>query len=975
MTPHDAIDVPSRLRTRLLPLLGALALAAAPALLAAPAEKAKASTAATPAKTAKSAKSAKAKPAPAAAAKAGLSLEAGQLAALKPRPIGPALMGGRVSDIALDPEDPATWYVGLATGGVWKTSNHGATFAPIFDEETTASIGAVAVAPSDPRVLWVGTGEANDRNSSGWGDGVYRSTDGGATWTNVGLKGSRSIARIVVHPKDPATAWVAAVGDLWTSGGERGLFETKDGGKTWKKVLGVEGPEAGKVGCGDVALDPSSPDTLYTALYARQRTPWSFAYGASFTDGKDLGGIFRSTDGGATWKKLTKGLPGLTGRIGLSVSASRPGVVMAVVQSDEGGTSDIDDPMSRAGGVFRSEDGGESWTRTSRMNPRPFYFSQIRVDPKNDQRVYLLGYMLQVSDDGGKTFREDLFQKVHPDCHALVVAGNPIPKRKPEPREGAGEKEPEPDRPPVSPRLLLGTDGGAYESWDAGKTWLHVDKIPSGQFYRINVDDSTPFRICGGLQDNTNWVGPSRTYSKDGIVNADWTNIGGGDGFYCVFDPFDRNVVYAESQEGELHRFDMRTGEVKLLRPAPTEGQPRFRFHWNAPLIGSRHAKGTLYLGGNHVFRLADKAERWEPISPDLSTRDLTKMVTVGSGAENYGVVYTLAESPLAAGLLWAGTDDGKLWITEDDGGRWTDLTGFLPAAAKGQWIGRIEAGRHDAKVAYLAVAAYRTGDFAPHAWRTADGGKSWQSITGNLPAGTPVTLVREDPVNPDLLYAGTYTGLWVSLDRGGSWTKWKGLPTVEVDDVLVHERDHALVVATHGRSLYVVDDVSPLQQLTAQVAAKDDHLFAPLPAFGRYLLPGWEDSAGKGDYRGENPAGEALITFWVKAFTGDPVKVAISNEAGQPVANLEAPGTPGLGRVSWDLRPTKDVLTQYGGLGAKKLLPSGTYTVTLSHGKAEEAKEEARTEAKEKAAGTPSGPPREKQKLKVTIAEGIETR
>lgn len=914
---------------RLLAPLALLLLAAVPALPAGAAAKEKA----------------KAGP-PAPAAPKGPLVDAARLSALKPRSIGPAIMGGRVSEIAVDPEDPATFYVGLATGGVWKTADAGGTFSPLFDDQPVASIGALAVAPSDPRVLWVGTGEANDRNSSGWGDGVYLSTDGGATWTNVGLRTSRAIARVVVHPRSAATAWVCAAGDLWAPGGERGLYRTTDSGKSWSRVPSAQGPGSETVGCGDVAADPTNPDVLYAALYARKRTPWSFEYGPAATGGKDLGGVFRSGDGGATWTRLAKGLPSLLGRIGLAVAASRPGVVMAVVQSDEGGTSGIDETRSRTGGIFRSEDGGASFARVNELNPRPFYFSQIRVDPVNDQRVYVLGYLLHVSDDGGKTFREDLFGKVHPDCHALVVTGTPRPRR-PDP-----SSKDEPERPPVSPRLLLGTDGGVYQSFEAGQGWLHLDRIPSGQFYRANVDASTPYRICGGLQDNLNWVGPSRTYTKDGITNADWTNVSGGDGFYCVFDPSDPNVVYAESQEGYLHRFDLRTGEVEQLRPEPTEGQQAFRFHWVSPLIGSRHAKGTLYLAGNHVFRLTGRAERWTVISPDLSTKDLARMRATGSGAENYGVVYTLAESPVKAGLLWAGTDDGKLWVTEDDGGSWTDLTASLPPAVRGQWISRVEPSAHDPKVAYLAVDAHRTGNLAPLAFRTADGGRTWQPISAGLPGESPVKVLREDPKSPDLLWAGTETGLFVSLDRGASWTKVKGLPTVAVDDLVLQERESDLVVATHGRSLYVIDDVSPLRGLTAEAAAKEVLLFPPRPAFGRYLLPGWEDSNGAGVFRGENPPEGALITFHVREATGDEVKLAITNAQGQPVANLKAPGTPGLGRVAWNLRPTKDVRTEYGGLGPDKLVPAGTYTATLTYGKAK-----AKTD------------------LVVTVAEGIETR
>ncbi|MHB8797957.1 MAG: WD40/YVTN/BNR-like repeat-containing protein [Thermoanaerobaculia bacterium] len=872
-----------------------------------------------------------------------------QLAALKARSIGPAVMGGRVVSIAVDPEDSATFYLGHATGGLWKTTNAGATFSPLMKEERVSSVGAVAVAPSDPRVVWVGTGEATDRNSAGFGTGVFRSTDGGATFAHVGLPSSRAIGRIRVHPSNADVAFVAVSGDLWTKGAERGLFRTTDGGKSWTRVLSAAAPDDADTGCVDVVLSPADPDVVYAALYARRRTPWSFAYGPSLTGGRDAGGVFRSTDGGSTWTKLAGGLPPQTGRIGLAVSASSPKVVMAVVQSDAGGTSGIDEIESRAGGVFRSEDGGDTWTRASRLNPRPFYFSQIRIDPVNDQRVYVLGYALSVSDDGGRTWREDLFGKVHPDCHELVATGTPAPRRDAPPKEG---EPPEPERKPVAPRLLLGTDGGAYLSADAGGTWDHVDRIPSGQFYRISLDDSTPYRICGGLQDNVNWVGPSRTFTKDGIVNADWIQVGGGDGFWCVFDPVDRNLVYAESQEGYVHRFHLGSGQVRNLRPEPAEGQPSFRFHWNSPLVPSRHEKGTMFLAGNRVFRVTEKGETFTAVSPDLSTRELTKMTAKGSGAENYGVVYAFSESPRKAGLLWAGTDDGKLWVTEDGGAKWTDLTGFLPAAAKGQWIARVEAGRHDEKVAYIAVSAFRSGNHAPLFFRTADLGRSWASISGDLPKDEAADVIREDPKNPDLLYAGTEYGFYATLDRGRTWVRLGGLPTVPVDDIAIHERDRDLVVATHGRSLFVIDDVTALQELRPEVRAKALHLFPPRPAEARHLLPGWADWNGKAQFRGENPREGALLTFWVKEATGEPVKVSIAGPDGRPVANLTAPGVPGLGRVSWDLKKTKDLLTEYGGLPAGRHVAPGDYRVTVTHG------EERST-----------------QTLKVTAAEGVETR
>ncbi len=850
------------------------------------------------------------------------------LKALKAREIGPAIMGGRISDIALDPADPHAYYVALATGGLMKTTDDGGSFKGVFEHEAVASTGAVAVAPSNAKVVWLGTGEANDRNSSGWGRGVYRSTDGGDTWTPAGLAASKAIARIVVHPTDPETAWVAAAGDLWTPSAERGLYKTTDGGKTWKAVLTAPAPYGDRVGAADVAIDSTNPQVLFAALYARRRTPWSFTAGPAATDGKDLGGIFKTTDGGATWRKLAGGLPTGTGRIGLSVHAKDPRIVYAVVQSDEAGTGALDDVRSRRGGVFRSEDGGESWTRTSPLDPRPFYFSQVRVDPASDKRVYVLGFTLHVSDDGGRSFREDLAEKLHPDNHALAI----------DPRDPR--------------RLLLGGDGGLYRSYKGGEGWEHVARMAAGEFYRINVDGGTPYRICGGLQDNENWVGPSRTSTKDGIVNADWIPIGGGDGFYCVFDAKDPEIVYAESQGGALQRLDLRSGQLKELRPEPAEGAASFRFHWNAPLVGSGHDPDVLYLAGNRVFELRARGEQWRALSPDLSTQEPSRTTTSGSGAETYGVVYTLAESPASKGLLWAGTDDGKLWVTENGGASWTDLSANVPPPARGQWISRVEPGRADPKVAYLAVDAHRSGDYRPLVLRTADLGRTWQPIATDLPADGPVKVVREDSSNPQVLYAGTEFGLFLSLDRGAHWTELGGLPTVAVDDILVHARDHDLVIATHGRSLYILDDAAPLAQTSPEVVAREAHLFAPRPARGAHLLPGFSEWAGTtGAYRGANPPEGAILSYWVKDDTGDPVKIAIEGPGDKPVANLTGSSRAGINRVNWDLVPTKDLLNEYGGEG-KKLVPAGEYKVTLTYGKA-----------------------KSEQTLKVEVVPGVETR
>jgi len=839
-------------------------------------------------------------------------------------------MGGRVSDIAIDPRNPFVFYVGLGHGGVFKTNDNGVTFDPIFDKQPALSIGAIAIAPSDTDVIWVGTGEANDRNSSDWGNGVYRSTDGGENWQNVGLKDSRTIARIVVDPKRPDVAYVGAMGHLWTDGGEGGLFKTTDGGKTWKPILQAPAPHSARTGCGDVIVDPSNPEIVYAALYARQRTPWSFTSGPDVTGGEDVGGIFKSTNGGATWKKLSGGLPARTGRIGLAISGSNPKVVMAVVQSYEGGSGQLADLRSKSGGVFRSEDSGEKWTRMSAIDPRPFYFSQIRIDPANDQRVYVLQFALLVSDDGGKNFREDLTEKVHPDCHALAIQPGTVPPPKPPKPEDKSK----PPKPPVCQRLLLGTDGGLYQTFAGGKNWDHLNKIPAGEFYRISLDDSKPyFRIAGGLQDNENWVGPSGVQSKEGIRNSDWIALAGGDGFYVLFDPVDRDTFYAESQQGEVHRINLRNGELRRLRPEPPEGQPRYRFHWNSPLIMSRHKPGVIYLGGNCVFRLTDRAEKYSVISPDLTRNDPNRTNAIGSGAENYGVVFSLAESPKRAGLLWAGTDDGRLWITENEGGKWTELTNNLPETVRGQWIVGIEPSAPDANAAYVATNAYRAGDDHPVILHTADLGKTWQSVTGDLPANAPVEAVREDPVNPKLLYAGTHFGLFASFDEGTHWVRIGDVPAVRIDDIQIHPRTADLAIATHGRSIAILDDTLPFREFTSEIATKSAHLFTVRSVIGAYLQPGFADSNGKGVYRGQNPPEGAIFTVWVKEFTGDEIKIAVTKSTGQPVANLKAAGAPGFTRLNWDLRPTKDVSVEYGGDDPKRLLPAGDYNAELTFG------------------------------------------
>ena len=504
----------------------------------------------------------------------------------------------------------------------------------------------------------------------------------------------------------------------------------------------------------------------------------------------------------------------------------------------------------------------------------------------------------------------------------------------PPPKPPKPEDKNKPPKPQVCQRLLLGTDGGVYQSFAGGKNWDHLNKIPSGEFYRISLDDTKPyFRIAGGLQDNENWVGPSGVQSKEGIRNCDWTALAGGDGFYVLFDPTDHDTFYAESQQGEVHRINLANGEIRRLRPEPAEGQPRYRFNWNSPMIMSRHKPGVIYLGGNCVFRLTDRMEKYSVISPDLTRNEPGRTTAAGSGAENYGTVFSLAESPKRAGLLWAGTDDGRLWITENEGGKWTELTNNLPEPARGQWIARIEPSQLDPNVAYVVTNGYRQGDDRPSILRTADLGKTWQSVSGDLPAGDPVEVVREDPVNPKLLYAGTHFGVFASFDQGGHWVRIGDVPSVRVDDIQIHPRTSDLVIATHGRSIAILDDSVPFREFTPEVASKPAHLFSVRSVTARYLQPGFVDSNGKGVYRGENPAEGVLLTVWLREFTGDEIKIGITTSTGQPVANLKAPGTPGFTRLNWDLRPTKDVRVEYGGEKAERFVPAGDYTAELTFG------------------------------------------
>lgn len=850
------------------------------------------------------------------------------------RSIGPAIMGGRVADLCFAPSDPKTFYVGYATGGVWKTTNLGTTFKPIFDDQITSSIGAVVVcdAPANwsgwkqeetkgkskkeiatagkGKIVWVGTGEGNGRNSSSWGNGVYRSTDAGATWEHLGLEDSHDIPRMAVDPRDPDVCYVAALGHLWGPNETRGLYKTADGGKTWKPILKIDED----TGCCDVLIDPNDPDTVYAAMYARRRTAHSFRSGGP------NGGIYRSKDGGAKWQKLTKGLPKSTGRIGLDLCRSKPNVVYAIVESEEGGSAGIRDDRSKAGGVFRSEDGGDTWTRQSVRSPRAFYFSKVRVDPNDDQRVYMIGWVNEVSDDGGKTFRGGIGVKIHVDYHAMIID------------------------PTDTDHLVVGTDGGVYQSFDRGETWTFINTMATGQFYNVTADDSDPYRVMGGLQDNGTWLGKSATdmesgSSSDGTINtgltnADWRVVMWGDGFHSAFDPTDPNTIYAEWQGGNLVRVDLATGKKKFIAPVPREGAARFRFNWNTPFFVSPHDPTVLYMGGNTAFRLLDRGDRWEQISGELTTNDVAKIETQGSSAETHCTLVSLAESPQAAGILWAGSDDGLIHVTRDGGKSWKNVT---PAFVNGLYIAKIEPSHHEVGRAYVAIDGHRSDDMNPHVAMTDDFGATWKDITADLPKGASAKCVREDLVNPDVLYVGTENAVHISIDRGKSWLKLNGkaLPTTPVDDIMIHPRERDLILGTHGRSIWILDDASMLSQLTPQVLAAELHLFDPMPAKPRrFLTYGglWSDQI----FRAANPPMGARISYWIAEFEAEDVEIRIENEKGLEVVKLTGPNTPGLNRVVWDCQPKEEQRVCNQGEEPETLffVPAGQYKVTLSRGK-----------------------------------------
>ena len=837
--------------------------------------------------------------------------DAGVISGLGARNIGSAAMSGRIAAIDARVVDGRTIiYVGAASGGVWRSLDDGTTFKPVFDRQPVQSIGAVTIDPRDVKTVWVGTGEAWTRNSVSAGDGVYKTTDGGETWAHLGLPGSERIAKIVVDPKDSNTVYVCAAGALWSDSRDRGLYRTTDGGKTWLQVL--KGANL-STGCTSLALDPRNPKRLLATLWDFRRQGWTFRSGGESAQAQSGSGLFQSDDGGTTWRELdaasSKGLPPKPwGRSVLALAPSQPDTLYLFVESTRSA-------------LFRSADGGKTWEerdRSQMMVWRPFYFANLTVDPTNPERVFKAGGGLIVSVDGGKSFGYSGGGS-HGDWHDVWVdPTNPL-------------------------HLVGGDDGGLWISRDGGNRWLKVDNLPIAQFYHVSVDDRDPYQVYGGLQDNSSWVGDSAY--PGGITNGRWENLYGGDGFFVFSDPSDENFVYAESQGGYLGRVDRRTLAARSIQPKAGPGE-KLRFNWNTPIHLSPHEPGTLYMGGQFLFRTRDHGSSWERISPDLTTnnpkhqqQEASGGITVdNSSAEMFTTIYTISESPKAKGLIWVGTDDGNLQVTRDAGQHWQNLTRKLPGLPEESWIAWVEAGPHDAQVAYTAVDRHTFGDFSPHVFRTMDGGTTWTRIAGQAQGIRGwAHVIKEDPLRPGLLYLGTEFGLWISPDGGRTWAEFKGgrFPAVAVHDLAFQNRTGDLAIATHGRGIWIIDDLAPLRTLNDKILQAEAAFVGIHPMQQRLeSYGGWVEGDAK--FRGENPPQGAVITYYQRSrhLYGE-LKLEVLDAEGRLVEALPASKRRGLNRVVWSMREKAPVVppaAQMAGAASTgpRVLP-GTYRLRLT--------------------------------------------
>ena len=871
------------------------------------------------------------------------------------RSIGPANMGGRIDDIAAVEGNPSTFYVGFATGGLWKTTNNGTTFTPLFDEQPVTSIGDIAIAPSNPDVIYVGTGEANNRQSSSFGAGIFKSIDAGKTFKYVGLKDSQSIARIVVHPKDPNIAYAAVIGHLFGPNKERGLYKTTDGGANWTNTKFIDDD----TGFTDVVMDPSNPSVLYAASYQRRRVPWGFNGGGPGS------GLWKTTDAGKSWTKLTgHGLPTnpIIGRIGLDLARSKPSTIYASIEvgpsggtganvNDDGtlvdpgtqgrgggggfggggrGATPTPPPDPNKSGIWRSDDSGKTWKFLSNSMDRPMYYSQIRVDPTNPEIAYQGGAPFFKTMDGGKTWRQ-VQGLAHSDHHAIWI----------DPRDGK--------------HLMVGNDGGLDISYDQTETWEFVNSIAGvGQFYKVSADMRKPYFVCGGLQDNGSWCGPSAVRSQNGILNSDWFRVGGGDGFYTANDQSDWRILYSESQDGATQRLDLGRGTTVSIRPRGPAGRggpqlppgaegvdpavlaqfgfgpgaangnivpppapgTQFRFYWNTPFQLSPHNPSTIYLGAERMFKSMDRGNTWV-MSDDL-TRNVGRndrpimevdgkapMASKHDGAAAYSNIVTVSESPVVPGIVWVGTNDGNVQVSRDGGLTWKNVVDKVPGVPKETHVSRVEASPFDVGTAYLTFDGHRTDDHKPYVFVTKDFGETWTSISANLPTGN-VNVIATDNRNRNLLFLGTEYAIYVSTDAGKAWKPlMQGMPTVRVDDLIVHPRDRDLIVGTHGRSIWILDDISPLEQMTDQTMTGDGYLFDIRPATA------WVNDiqkqitvGGQKNFRGQNPDPGTSISYWLKG-DGSNVRISITDITGKEVRTIDGPKNAGLNRVRWNLQGT----------------------------------------------------------------------
>jgi photosystem II stability/assembly factor-like uncharacterized protein len=871
------------------------------------------------------------------------TLKTSTFSGLKFRSIGPAIISGRVIDFAVNPKNHAQYYVGVASGGVWKTTNSGTTWTPVFDNYGSYSIGCVALNPSNPHEVWVGTGEANSQRSVAYGDGIYKSEDDGKSFKNMGLKNSQHIQAIVFDPRNTSTVYVSAHGPLWSAGGDRGLYKSTDAGKTWNKILNI----SENTGVSDVVLDPRNPDVLYAASYQRRRHRWTMI------DGGPEGAIHKSTDGGQTWNKLTGGLPaGDVGRIGLAISPINPDVLFATVEAE-----------GDNGGIFRSTDRGATWDKRNPHIETQMYYGKIICDPFNIDRIYVPGTLLMVSDDGGKTIYSLPINNVHVDNHTIWAD------------------------PMDANHFLLGGDGGVYESFDRWQTWIYKSNLPTVQFYRVSVDNSLPFYyVYGGTQDNSTFGGPSRTINATGIVNSDWIFTTGGDGFKTVIDPTNPNIVYSESQYGGLVRFDRKTGEELGIRPIEDKGESSLRWNWDAPIIISPHSASRVYFGANKLFRSDDHGATWTAVSGDLTRQlDRNKLPVMGKiwGPEAvnkhgntaiWGNLTFISESPKVEGMIYVGTDDGLIQVTEDGGKSWRKIEKF-PGIPDMTYVSNVHASMFDANVVYASFDNHQMGDFKPYVLKSADKGKTWKSIAGNLPQNGAVLCIAQDPVDANMVFVGTEFGVHFTIDGGRTWTQLKaGLPTIAVMEIVIQARENDLVLATFGRGFYILDDYTPLRTVSSDILGHDALIF-PVKDASMYMQAtpwGGGGKAWQGDafFTAENPPFGATVSYYLKKAletkkqvrkdvekkaekdgkveypTLDQLRAeadeetpailfTVKDESGNVVRRLKGSNNEGVNRLTWDMRMmSSDPVTKGGDDATYRgswLAMPGKYSVTMS--------------------------------------------